>query len=122
MTDSEDTVMKTQGNSNNRGMGARTILLVIAMIAVSACDAPPPRAVGQLLSDRVELIAESNEPITEIGFIEGEKVSPGVVVLQQDSRRINLRIQEAQAELGRVQAILTEQLNGPRTDVIAAAR
>ena len=98
------------------------ILSVVLGFLLSACEEPPLMAVGQLESDRVELIAESNEPILSIAALEGDLVRPGSIVVRQDTTRLDIRISEAQASIERIQAVLDEQISGPRQETIQAMR
>lgn len=101
-------------------MTTRLLLLICLTLFLVACEQEPPMAVGQLESDRIELIAETNEPITAILALEGELVSPGNVIVRQNSDRIRLRIAEAEANITRLEAVLAEQIAGPRVETIAA--
>jgi HlyD family secretion protein len=79
-------------------------------------------AVGELASDRIELTAESNEPIVAIHVAEGDVVAAGQVLIEQDSRRASARLAEAEAALAQLQARLDELVRGPRAELIKAAR
>ena len=98
-----------------------TLILCLSLSLV-ACEEDIPMAVGQLESDRVELIAESNEPITRIDVSEGDWVTERDLILQQQVTRLDLRIAEAQSNIARIEAQLLEQVNGPRVETIAATR
>lgn len=98
------------------------LLLLPMTLLLPSCEELPPQAVGQLESDRIELVAEYSEVITSIDVIEGDNISAGTIVLQQDPARIDLRIEEAQANIRRIEAILAEQINGPRQETIDAAK
>lgn len=87
-----------------------------------SCGEKPLIAVGQLESDRIELVAEFAEPILEILVLEGDQLEQGKLVLSQDTSRIDLRIEEAQANISRIEAVLAEQQSGPRQELIEAAR
>jgi len=80
------------------------------------------RVVGELASDRIELSAESNEPIVEIAVVEGQSVTAGQTLVRQDSARAAARLAELEAALGQQQARLDELVRGPRSEQIAAAR
>ena len=80
------------------------------------------QALGQLESDRIELVAEFSEVITAIEVIEGDVIAPGAIVVRQDSDRVDIRIEEARASIRRIEAILAEQISGPRVETIDAAR
>ncbi len=101
----------------------RLRLLVLPLFGVLAgCEELPPQALGQLESERIELVAEFSEVITAINVAEGDTIEAGTAVLQQDTARIDLRIEEAQANIRRIEAILAEQIAGPRKETIDAAR
>lgn len=96
---------------------------IVTMI-VSACGETenPYRVVGEIASDRIELTAEFNEPITGIRVAEGEVVVAGQVLIEQDSSRAAARLAEAEAALAQQQARLDELVRGPRSEQIAAGR
>lgn len=101
----------------------RLRLLVLPLFGLLAgCEELPPQALGQLESERIELVAEFSEVITAINVAEGDTIEAGTAVLQQDTARIDLRIEEAQANIRRIEAILAEQIAGPRKETIDAAR
>ncbi|MDA0688514.1 MAG: HlyD family efflux transporter periplasmic adaptor subunit [Proteobacteria bacterium] len=103
-------------------MKTRVFLPLCLGLFLAACEEQPLLAVGQLESDRVEIITESNEVITEITVTEGDSLQAGQTILQQDASRLQLRIEEAQANIMRIEAQLQEQLNGPRQETIDATR
>jgi len=101
-----------------------TTILITTTFFVSACGEAenPYRVVGELTSDRIELTAESNEPVTAIRFAEGDPVAAGQVLVEQDSTRAATRLDEAEAVLAQMQARLDELVRGPRAERIEAAR
>ncbi len=100
----------------------RFALLVLLVTSLSACEPQPLMAVGQLESDRVELVADSNESILAIAVTEGDFLTPGALIVQQDSTRLEAKRQQLVAAISGQQASLLELENGPRTETIAAAR
>ena len=96
--------------------------MVLAGLAACGDSENPDVAVGELASDRIELTAESNEPIVAIHVAEGEAVSAGQVLIEQDARRAKARLAEAEAALAQLQARLDELVRGPRSEMISAAR
>lgn len=74
------------------------------------------------MSDRIELTAEFSEPIVEIGFAEGESVTSGQLLVQQNDARARTRFAEADAAYGQAKAKLDELVRGPRQEQIQAAR
>jgi HlyD family secretion protein len=98
------------------------ILVLPLFFLLASCEEQPLQAVGQLESDRIELVAEFSELITSINVTEGDSIQAGAIVLEQDTTRIDLRIEESQANIQRIGAVLAEQMSGPRTETIDAAK
>lgn len=100
------------------------LLLPATTLLLAACadTADDGRVVGELASDRLELIAEVNEPILEILVAEGQRVSEGQLILRQDDSRARARLAEADAAVGQAQARLDELVRGPRQEQIMQAR
>jgi HlyD family secretion protein len=96
----------------------------VAAASLAACDSPDNLnvIVGELASDRIELIAEVNEPILEIAVAEGDPVTAGQLILRQDDRRAGARLREAEATVGQARARLDELVRGPRQEQVAQAR
>ncbi len=101
---------------------ARLLLLVPLLLAACGGDENPNAVVGELASDRIELTAESAEPIVEIAVTEGEQVAAGQLLLRQDTQRAVASLRQADAALAQAQARLDELVRGPRSERIAAAR
>ncbi|MFM1894992.1 MAG: hypothetical protein RLZZ385_66 [Pseudomonadota bacterium] len=97
------------------------LALLCSALSLAGCTEGEPRAVGQLHSDRLEITVESTEPIVAIAAMEGDALAVGQEILRQDDRRISLLIQESAAGVARLEALLTEQINGPREEDIDAA-
>ena len=98
------------------------MLVLPVFFLLASCEEQPLQAVGQLESDRIELVAEFSEVITSINVTEGDSIRAGAIVLEQDTARIDLRIEESQASIRRIEAVLAEQMSGPRTETIDAAK
>lgn len=105
-------------------MKHRTHLAIAALTILTSCDAADDayRVVGELASDRIELTAESSEPIVEIAVAEGSPVTAGQLLVRQDDARAVARLAEAEAALAQHSARLDELVRGPRSEQIAAAR
>lgn len=103
-------------------MKIKFLVLIIMALALQACEEQPLMAVGQLESDRVEIITESNEPIIAISVMEGDAIESGDAMLAQDTTRFVIRIEEAVANIQRIEAQLEELQNGPRRETIDATR
>jgi HlyD family secretion protein len=95
--------------------------LVMIVVLVS-CEDVQLAALGQLQSERVELVAESGEPIIAIAVSEGDLLEAGDRVLSQDSERVALRKQALGADVSRLEALLDEQIEGVRSETIDVAR
>ena len=100
------------------------IVAGLAAMALAACDNPENHGVvvGELASDRIELVAEVNEPILEIAVAEGDPVTAGQLVLRQDDTRASARLREAEAAVGQARARLDELVRGPRQEQVAQAQ
>lgn len=99
-------------------------LAVVFALLLSACSENTrlPDIVGTLAWDRIELVAEIGEPITEIRVREGDRVSAAQVVLQQDASRYQAQLDEAEATRAQAAARLAELRRGPRSERILEAR
>lgn len=101
------------------------ILLLAASVSLLAACGPNNghgRAVGTLERDRIELVAEVNEPIVEILVKEGQMVAAGDVVVRQDTARAHAQVAAAQGARDQAHARLAELERGPRAERIDAAR
>lgn len=101
-----------------------TTLVCLCLTLLTACDPAETdgRLVGELASDRIELVAETSEPIVEILIDEGSSVAAGQTLLRQDASRAKARLAEASAAVGQANARLDELIRGPRQEQIAQAR
>ncbi len=100
---------------------ALPLFAAFSLVACGPAD-DSKRVVGELASDRVELVAETNEPIVEILVAEGTAVEAGTVLLRQDDARAQARLDEADGALRQSEARLAELVRGPRQEQIDAAR
>jgi HlyD family secretion protein len=98
--------------------------LYACIATLAACDPSDgdERSVGQLESDRIELTAEFAEPILVRKIIEGQAVSRGEVLVEQDRSRIEAAFDEATAALAQGRARQDELIRGPRREQIVAAQ
>jgi HlyD family secretion protein len=102
----------------------KAILAVIALAGVVACGGGvyDGEILGTLERDRLELIAEGNEPIIEVAVREGDAVEPGKVLLRQELGVMQARLDQATAAKSAAERRLAELVKGPRTQEIAEAR
>lgn len=96
--------------------------LILAVLAGCGDADDRNRAVGELASDRIELTAETVEPIVAILVAEGEPVTANQALVEQDDRRARARLAEAEAGVAQLKARLDELVRGPRAELVAAAR
>jgi len=104
-------------------MNYRHWLLPVMLVALSACDNNDKTfMVGTLERDRVEVSAESNEPIIAIHVSDGQVLKAGDLMFEQDPARLeNLLAQQIALE-AQSAARLAELERGPRPETIREAR
>ncbi len=98
-----------------------TLLLVATLLVACSNENAVNRLVGQLESDRIEIGAETSEPIIVRLVKEGDNVSAGQEIVQQDSTRAAARVDEMDAALQQSRARQDELIRGPRREQILAA-
>jgi HlyD family secretion protein len=72
--------------------------------------------------DRLELVAETRDPIVAIAVREGEQVAAGQPLLRLDPAALDAALAEAAGAVSESTARLAEALAGPRREEILAAR
>ena len=113
------------GSAVPPGIGRRAgALLACAALALAACERAetPLPIVGTLERDRIELVAEANEPIVAIFVTEGDAVVEGQAVLNLDPSVHATRIARARANRDRAEQRFAELVRGPRQERILEAR
>lgn len=101
----------------------QTVVACAFAAAAGGCDSINDEfAVGTIERDRIELVADSNEPIVMISVREGDAVAPGAALLVQDDTRPSKLLAKALAERDLALAQLGESETGPRAQAIARAR
>jgi HlyD family secretion protein len=104
-------------------MKLRAMVLVIACSTLAACSrSDEGQILGTLERDRLELIAESNEPIVAIEVREGAEVQAGTVLLRQELGTMQARLDQAIAARNVAEHRLAELTKGPRSLEIVEAR
>jgi HlyD family secretion protein len=98
----------------------RFLLPALAVMAMTpACrEQGPETMVGTLERDRIEIKVESNEPISAIHVTDGQQVTAGALLLEQDSRRHLARVDQKKALRNQAAARLAELQRGPRVEAI----
>lgn len=104
-------------------MKLRAMVLLVACSWLAACSrSEQGQILGTLERDRLELIAESNEPIVAIEVREGTAVQAGTVLLRQELGAMQARLDQATAARNVAESRLAELTKGPRLQEIAEAR
>lgn len=94
-----------------------------ALLALTACNREPATfMVGTLERDRIELTADSNEPIIAVMVEEGQAVAAEEPLLRQNTQRAEMALTRARAEEAAALAALAEAEAGPRAQDIAQGR
>lgn len=79
-------------------MNPRLALGLIPLLFLAACGGDNPLPLpGTLERDRIELVAEDQEPIVDIAVHEGDKVKAGQLIMQLDDRRYRVLLANAAA-------------------------
>lgn len=101
----------------------RYLFTSFLILQLAACESGDRLEVSGLLEwDRIELIAETSEPIVEIFVEEGERVTANQPILQLDARRVTAQRDEAEAARAQAAARLAELKRGPRSELIDEAQ
>ncbi len=97
---------------------------ITGCLALVACGSDPAAgpAVGTLERDRIELVAEANDPIVAIRVREGDSVVENQVLLELDDALLAARSARAEAVRDQLRARLAELSRGPRAERIREAR
>ncbi|MDY6946079.1 MAG: HlyD family efflux transporter periplasmic adaptor subunit [Pseudomonadota bacterium] len=102
-------------------LGALALLSMVGLL--SACSSSDDgQIMGTLERDRLELIAEANEPIVSVEVREGQAVQPGAVLLKQELGSMQARLDQASAARNVAERRLAELTKGPRSQEILEAR
>jgi HlyD family secretion protein len=99
----------------------RALPLLLSLLGTS-CTNEAQVAVGQLERDRIELVAEANEPIVEIAVREGDAVAAGALVVRLAPDRFAALREAADERVATAEARAAEAERGPRAEQIAQAR
>lgn len=102
----------------------RNFAVAVLLSAVAACgnDSDGQQVLGTLERERLELIAESNERIVEIGVREGDRVADGAPLLRQEAGLMQPRLDQGRAALAEAERRLADLVQGPREKEIREAR
>jgi HlyD family secretion protein len=105
------------------GRHRRSFAAALALLLLACGDQDePPFAVGTLERDRVELRAETDDPIVEIAAHEGDDLDAGALILRLEDSRLAAQRARAVARRDEARARLAELVRGPRRELLAEAR
>ncbi len=109
-----------------RRTGPRMVVqigIAALVLLLAGCDGDSGEfAVGTLERDRLDLAAESSEPVIAIEVREGARVAAGDLLLVQDRSRLETQLRAAEAEREVAAARLLEAEHGPLVESIDRAR
>lgn len=96
---------------------------LVFMLLLSGCDRDDlDYAVGTIERYRIDVVADSGEPVVELNVIEGDAVEPGMPLLTQDPGKLRIALDQARSEEAVALARLREAEAGPRAQEIDKAR
>lgn len=107
----------------NRIGPTRSLLLLSILLGAGCNRSPGPEPLlGTLEWDRIALPAEASEPVLSLAVAEGAQVRAGDLLVTLDGRRMQARMAQAQAQVEREQARVSELIHGARSEELDAAR
>ena len=87
-------------------------LVAVAALALAACGGDGDALLGTLERDRVELVAEAQEPIVEVAVHEGDAVTAGQLLLRLDPAEVESRLAQARATADEAEQRMAEFVMG----------
>jgi len=101
----------------------RTVSAAAVLLLAAGCDRDDlDYAVGTVERYRIDLVADSGEPVTTLHVMEGDSVVPGMPLLRQDPEKNGIALEQARSEERLALARLREAEAGPRAQEIDMAR
>ena len=98
-------------------------ICVIVLFLLGGCDRDDlDYAVGTIERYRIDVVADSGEPVIELHVLEGDLVQPGMPLLTQDPGKLSIALDQARSEEAVALARVREAEAGPRAQEIAKAR
>lgn len=97
-------------------------LVLVAALATAACGSDRDALLGTLERDRVELVAEAQEPIVEVAIREGDAVTAGQLLLRLDPAAVEARLAQARAAMDQAERRQAELVVGARREKVREAR
>ncbi len=100
--------------------GCRAV--AVAVLAIAGCGGDGEVLLGTLERDRVELVAEAQEPIIAVAVREGDAVTEGQLLLQLDPAAAGARLAQARSAAARAERRHAELVAGARREQVREAR
>jgi HlyD family secretion protein len=106
-----------------RNAPSLSLILGLLPLLLTGCDRTETTyMVGTLERDRIDVVVESNEPIVSIAVADGQAVTAGDLILEQDPARAEARLAQHSGLRNQAAARLAELQRGPREELIREAR
>jgi HlyD family secretion protein len=101
----------------------RRAILALVLLPLAGCGTgEPDYAVGTIERYRIQVVADSSEPVEILAVEEGDHVSAGDLLARQSTEKLDQSLDLARANADAAAARLQEAETGPRAQEIAAAR
>ena len=103
-------------------MNHRAHAMAVLAMSLAACGGEEQALLGTLERDRIELVAEAQEPIVEIAVREGAAVTEGELMLRLDPTAAEARLAQARAVATQAERRHAELVAGSRIEQVREAR
>lgn len=100
----------------------QTAVLALVLSCAGCTQPESVPALGTLERDRIDLIADSNEPIVQILVVEGQSVAAGESLVILDASRASVALTRARADEAAAASALAQAEKGPRQQQIEQGR
>jgi len=115
-------IRKFAGTGDNRMKHLSQAVAVMALSLAACGDGDGRALLGTLERDRVELVAEAQEPIIELMVREGEAVAEGQLILRLDPAAAAARLAQARSAQTQAERRHAELIAGARREQVREAR
>jgi HlyD family secretion protein len=94
----------------------------LVLLLLAGCDRDDlDYAVGTIERYRIDVVADSGEPVIALHVLEGDSVTAGTPLLEQDPGKVSIALDQARSEEALALARLSEARAGPRAQEIDMA-
>ena len=103
--------------------GHRALFCYGLLLLAAGCDRDDlDYAVGTIERYRIDVAADSGEPVVALNVLEGDPVEAGMILLVQDAAKLEVALAQAKSEEALALARLREAEAGPRAQALDMAR